>query len=599
MRSPRGARSAVGCAILLASIALAFAPSAQSAGAAHTPERRPSGTVIRNGRAVSPPPHGSATAVGSSGTAPRHLRYEPTTGMRASSLTLRGLVVLDTTDYFMDDGYYVAGRIRNGDPKTLDQAHVVVEMHDADDDLVAFGSDGAWVYTLDHDDTGAFAVWMGEDVPPSATHYHVWAAGRDIGAASADLKLSSVASSTDPVSGDLFWNGRVTNNTGRAIVYPIVAGSEWAAAPDAAWTYLDAIVPTDADSRFAELADGAYREFRIRGRWARPAPASTMLTATWTAQGRRAPDMKRVFGADRYATAAAIATEHWVLAGTVIIASGENFPDALSASALAGSYDAPLLLTRRDSVPQSALDALASLDVTRVIIVGGPPSVSSGVEDYLRTTRRLSVDRVFGADRYATAAKVARAVEVREGTRSECIIASGENFPDALAAAPYAYSRRMPILLVRRHALPASAEDVFDDLGIRTAYVVGSESTIDDDVIESLDPDTYYRISGDDRYATAAAVAGFAVDQGWATNAFYGIASGTNFPDAVGGGIAVGRMDGAMVLTRPASVPSPTYGHLWWRTRMIEDAHVFGGTPTVSADTYGALHDEIFNVGSP
>jgi uncharacterized lipoprotein YddW (UPF0748 family)/putative cell wall-binding protein len=119
---------------------------------------------------------------------------------------------------------------------------------------------------------------------------------------------------------------------------------------------------------------------------------------------RLAPDVARIAGADRYATAAMIAGQ---LGGTTaFLVDGTRSPDALTAGAAAARSGAALLLTEPGELPAVTRDALDGR--TAVTIVGGDNSVSPAVEAALRGLD-LEVDRLSGPDRQETAASVARA----------------------------------------------------------------------------------------------------------------------------------------------------------------------------------------------
>ena len=126
---------------------------------------------------------------------------------------------------------------------------------------------------------------------------------------------------------------------------------------------------------------------------------STALVGTTTS---------RIAGADRYQTAAQIATATFSHVNTVVLASGQNFPDGLAASGLAGADNAPVLLTPTAQLSSASANAIAALGAHNVIIVGGANAVSTGVQNQL-TALGYTVTRIAGSDRYATAAMVAPA----------------------------------------------------------------------------------------------------------------------------------------------------------------------------------------------
>lgn len=109
----------------------------------------------------------------------------------------------------------------------------------------------------------------------------------------------------------------------------------------------------------------------------------------------------RISGANRYATAARVAASWPEGLGTVFVVSGSQFPDALAAAARAGVQDAPLLLTRRDTVPGKTETALRRLRPQRVVVVGGVSAVAASVLDRLRRhTTSGRVLRLAGTDRH-------------------------------------------------------------------------------------------------------------------------------------------------------------------------------------------------------
>lgn len=151
------------------------------------------------------------------------------------------------------------------------------------------------------------------------------------------------------------------------------------------------------------------------------------------------PEVVQVAGPDRYGTAAALARATGPsTTGEVALASGQAFPDALAAGALAATPDRiPTLLTLPDRLHPQALSALRDLKASTALLVGGPAAVAPQVADRLEE-EGLTVRRLAGGDRYATAARVAGAALERSPTSDGIVLTTGAAFPDALAAAPAA-----------------------------------------------------------------------------------------------------------------------------------------------------------------
>lgn len=226
--------------------------------------------------------------------------------------------------------------------------------------------------------------------------------------------------------------------------------------------------------------------------------------------------LQRWAGSDRYATAEALAGAAFPGgATTVVLASGENFPDGLVASYLAGAVHAPVLLTATEDLPAPTRDALLALHAASVDVVGGPAAVSDQVLGTLRGLG-LQVTRVSGADRYGTAAAVATA---QAGGSPQPVagvatafLASGATFADALPAGAVADRSRIPLLLSTPAALPAATANALQKLAIRHVVVLGGSGAISTAVDAQLAAlgITEERVAGATRTATAAALASWA-----------------------------------------------------------------------------------------
>ncbi len=314
----------------------------------------------------------------------------------------------------------------------------------------------------------------------------------------------------------------------------------------------------------------------------------SVAAADMGAYERPVPELERYAGANRYATACDAAKANFDEVETIVIASGENFPDALSAAGLAGSYEAPLLLVKKDDVPSVVLGTIGDLGATKAVIVGGPAVVSSVVVTQLED-EDLEVSRVFGEDRYKTSAAVAREIAKREGHISSVFIARGDDFPDALAVSPMAYSGMCPILLTKPTSLPGAIAGLFKDYDVIDAFICGGTSAVSADVasqVETLVKEdgfcVFERWAGSNRYATAVAVAEGGYDNWWSSWDYVGVATGENFPDALSGGPVAGSYEGCVLLTKSGSLPSQTAAVLSEHKEDIIRTEIFGGTSAVS-----------------
>ncbi len=164
------------------------------------------------------------------------------------------------------------------------------------------------------------------------------------------------------------------------------------------------------------------------------------------------------------------------------------------------------------------------------------------------------VHRLAGDDRYATAAAVALGQGMPTGT--SVYLATGTNFPDALAGSPLAAADGAVVLLTRSTDLPNATADALATLRPQAIVALGSTSAISEDVLEAAGAaggtSALARIGGTDRYDTAAQIAGVVSSQ---PDVVY-LAVGTNYPDALAAGAATGGQP--VLLTATDRLPAAT-----------------------------------------
>lgn len=287
-----------------------------------------------------------------------------------------------------------------------------------------------------------------------------------------------------------------------------------------------------------------------------------------------------VQGTDRYATAVNASKAGFASATTVVVATGETFPDAMGGAALAGAVHGPILLTKSDSVSKAVIDEIGRLGATKVYVLGGTPAVSAAAFSQLDDLASVEATRVSGADRYATALAVAdETIKVLGGSYGgAAVMATGVNFPDALGSSPLMYAKGMPLVLVD------SAGNFTLPTGVTKVTIVGGTTVVPASVESALGTKFDSRIAGGDRYATGAAVAQYGVSKGLKWDGV-GIATGENFPDALSAGPLLGSKGSVMLLTRTANLSSDAAGKLSANKGTIGHATFMGGTPAVSTNT--------------
>jgi putative cell wall-binding protein len=314
-------------------------------------------------------------------------------------------------------------------------------------------------------------------------------------------------------------------------------------------------------------------------------------------------DCGRLAGQTRYGTAGAIgdAYEAESPTDTAILANGLNFPDALAASALGRELNAPVLLTDPNSVPLETTSALEDLGIANIVIVGGTAAVSQSVEDSLEAD--YAVTREAGDDRYETAAEIALAIgEAGElNGLTTALIATGNNYPDALAGGPVAYhgdgTNPFPILLTNGDEVPAATEAALEALGIEQVIILGGTSAVPASVEAELVAQTgnpAIRLAGENREGTAADVADFAVEElGFAPEAVLLADGYLRFPspDALSGGPLGGVEMAPILLVNDGDsqmMPAVTEAFIEANEAEIAQVIALGGTAAVATETLEA-----------
>ncbi len=252
-------------------------------------------------------------------------------------------------------------------------------------------------------------------------------------------------------------------------------------------------------------------------------------------------------------------------AGAVVLARSDAYPDALVGIRFAAAKNAPLLFTNGGSLTTSTQAEIARVLPVggTVYVLGGTAAIPASVATTL-TSLGYVVQRLGGADRFGTAIAVAAAL----GNPGTVLLATGINFPDALAAGPAAAHVDGVVLLTDGPVLPASVRDYLSaHPGI--VYAVGGPAV-------AADPSAI-PLMGADRYATAVAAA--ALFSGPNT---LGVASGVTFADALSGGAFLAHVDGPLLLSAPAVLPSSTTSYLQTVRGTVRTSTLFGGTTALA-----------------
>ncbi|WP_198668873.1 cell wall-binding repeat-containing protein [Homoserinimonas sp. OAct 916] len=291
-----------------------------------------------------------------------------------------------------------------------------------------------------------------------------------------------------------------------------------------------------------------------------------------------APTVKRIQGDDRYVTAINISKAGFTSAKTVFVATGQDYPDALSAAPVAAKQGGPLLLTLKNSLPASVANEIKRLKPTKIVIVGGSGAVSNAVMTQLK--KIASTERVWGNDRYATSYNI-NTSKYGFQTAAKAYVATGQMFPDALSASAAGAAVGAPVILVNGSAkeLDGATKSQLSKLKVKNTIIAGGTAAVSTGVANGLKAATGVapdRRGGSDRYETSRMIG---ADVFAPAKSVY-LATGAQFPDALAGAVLSGQNKGPLYLVQPNCVPKPTLNQI---TAAAPSAiTLFGGTGALS-----------------
>jgi ell wall binding domain 2 (CWB2)/WD40-like Beta Propeller Repeat len=364
-------------------------------------------------------------------------------------------------------------------------------------------------------------------------------------------------------------------------------GSDAASSISAPEDVLDPTWSPVGDRIAARTATGEVWEFTADGH----VSTATPLTGKPAYQPLNQNRVARLTGTNRLLTAVEVSQSHWAdganptgprkRAESVVLSRSDVFADALGGGALAAAKAGPLLLT-----PPTALDPAVQAEIVRVLgpasagevvyILGSTGALSRGVQDAIEDLG-YGTERLEGPNRYATS--IAIADEITQ-TPSLVLAATGNNFPDALAAGAAAGSYNVPpfepiavVILTQDYTLAPVTKTYLDALPSDVdIFGIGRQAAT---ATAAYDPGEVF---GDDRYATAEVVSRVF----FGPTPFIGIATGLNWPDALAGGALMAGLNGPL-LTTPGSAAAlhpQTADRLDELSGSVTTTLIFGG-PTV------------------
>lgn len=294
----------------------------------------------------------------------------------------------------------------------------------------------------------------------------------------------------------------------------------------------------------------------------------------------------RLAGSGRCETAAEISKAGFESAENVVLASGNDYADALAGVPLAYALDAPVLLIRNHELDSATLSEINRLGVKNVYILGGDFAINGGVESALKN-KGYNVSRLAGDDRFGTSVKIAEKLFELAGAPDELFFTYSHNYPDALAISGIAASKGCPVLYIAGSGnLTDETSDYISSSDAPKATIISGPAIVGsaaEENIENSGVDSVKRIYGSDRYETCLKINRQYKDT------FSGeaicVATGTNYPDALAGGVFAAA-NGAPLLLVGDNLTNAQKNYL--SELPPTDAYIFGGTGAVGENI---VHD--------
>lgn len=291
--------------------------------------------------------------------------------------------------------------------------------------------------------------------------------------------------------------------------------------------------------------------------------------------------LARLAGANRTETAIAISKRINPAGKKAVLVDSDSFTNTLAGSSLAAAIDGPILFTGRASLDKATGAELTRLGIKEVYILG---SMDKNVEAGL-SKLGIGVQKLGTGSGIQVANQVAREMK-KISSYSSVILANVDDYPDALAASPYAGKNKMPILFTKTGGLDQATLDTMKSQGVKDVIVVGGPNSVSETVLGQIRSNGMgvSRIAGSNRYETAYEFA----KKFFPSFKNMIIASGETWPDAIVGGTLGAKFDAPIYLTQAKTL------HSYIKTDLIKtkEANVFvlGGTKTITDPVYNEVY---------
>lgn len=216
--------------------------------------------------------------------------------------------------------------------------------------------------------------------------------------------------------------------------------------------------------------------------------AMSMFVACYPISANALDKVESIKGADKYETAGIIADKQNYTTA-ILINADSTMADGLSASGLAGATNAPILLTKKNNIPNATIKRVEKAN--KVYIIGGENSIDKATETFLKD-KGIETKRLQGSDRIKTSYNVAKEINSINKVNKVILTNAFKGEPDAMSVASVAVRDKAPIVLTDGKSVP------FNTTGIES-YAIGGTSSMSDNLVNDTNST---RLGGVDRYDT-------------------------------------------------------------------------------------------------
>jgi SpoIID/LytB domain protein len=296
---------------------------------------------------------------------------------------------------------------------------------------------------------------------------------------------------------------------------------------------------------------------------------------------------ERIAGADRFETNTMASRKVFSSSQAIVLVNSDAFIDAICASPLAGFFNSPILLTKKDIIPYVVKNEIKRLNPVKCYIIGGTGVVSVSVESELKSLiPSVSIVRLGGKDRFETSFKIVDELVKKGADSSKAVLINAYSAADAISVSPLAYASKLPVVLTETDSIKNASRDAIRELDPDSLLIIGGTGAVSEELEESIKSEfgisEIARWAGSDRFETSYIAAKNSLSSGLSSSGCALVGDG-KYPDALSASFFCGKLKIPVLLVRP---DSPTY----WARKFVEeflpvDKYVIGGTGAVSYES--------------